>query len=257
MANETIKVTVAKNARDAENMSDSGINFEMKFSKSIIARMAEANWEQSFTLAYDPVQGVTLLYSTSQWIPFEENPPLPPPTAPLSGAQESPVEPHTAPEPRRNLGIPTQASHNDPDQTEDEDWSNDIASTLVPIRRPAPAPLGKLPRRYGMYRLMTKLTVFKSLTIHTPALPSEQTPRELWLQPPRAALRPQSTKRGSTILTISAPPPRILLQCKCCTTILAPISRKMTGRPRPWTHYSKPRMETSSRRVSSFGKFNL
>lgn len=140
MANKTIKINVSKNLADEQNMSDSGINLEIKLSKSIIAGMAEANWEHSFTLGYDQVEGVMLLYGGSQWIPFDETPSLPPPTAPLPGAQESPVEPPTEGEPLRNL-ISTQVSENDPDQSDDEEWLNDIAATLVPIRRPAPAPL--------------------------------------------------------------------------------------------------------------------
>lgn len=256
MANKTIKINVSKNLADEQNMSDSGINLEIKLSKSIIAGMAEANWEHSFTLGYDQVEGVMLLYGGSQWIPFDETPSLPPPTAPLPGAQESPVEPPTEGEPLRNL-ISTQVSENDPDQSDDEEWLNDIAATLVPIRRPAPAPLGKLPRRHVMYRCMTKLTVIKFLTVHAHALPSEQKFRKLWLQLPRAALKPQSIRRRSTILKMSAPPPLILLRCKHCKTMLAAKPRRTTGRPRPWTDYFKLRMETSLTRVSSFRLINL
>ena len=130
-------------------MSDIGINLEIRLSNSILAGMAHANFEESFTLGYDPIEGVTLLYGGTRWVSFDEQPLLAPPlpAAQPRRSQESPVEQRSAAEPAENTSIRREAPGNGPDETDDEEWLNEIAATLVPVKRPklpAQDPLGKL-----------------------------------------------------------------------------------------------------------------
>lgn len=148
MPNDTYTLDYAENPGELGTEFNTGINLEIRLSETILAGMADKNYETTFTLGIDPAHGVTLEYGNSRWAQFSEDPFSRLPVAPLLGPRESPVAHRTTAEPPQD---PTEASGNEAGQSEDEEdeeWLNEIAATLVPVRRPKlpdQDPLGKLP----------------------------------------------------------------------------------------------------------------
>lgn len=140
---------VASMADDTVNvMSKTAINLELTFGDQAIEEMAVGNLKLTFIVAHDPVQGITAKLDACQLIAFDAHPSLPHPGAPLSGPHVHRIELQTAAEPPDGSNNSTQIPDNDPDQTEDEDWSNDTAAALMARSRgkmPAQDSLSKLP----------------------------------------------------------------------------------------------------------------
>lgn len=136
MANNIETFDFVDNPGERGLQFNTGINLEIRRSNTILARMANENYETTFILRYDPAHGVTVRNGVSRWAPFNEDPLSRLPIAPLPGPRESRVEQRTTAE--------TAASNNNPDPRED----NEDAATLIPAGRPGlpdQGPLGKFP----------------------------------------------------------------------------------------------------------------
>ena len=148
MPNDTYTLDFADNPGELGIEFNTGINFKIRLSDTILTGMADKNYETTFTLGIDPAHGVTLEYGNSRWAQFSEDPFSRLPVAPLPQPQESPVEQRTTAEPPQDW---TEAPGNQAGQSEDEEdeeWLNETAATLVPVRRPKlpdQESLGKLP----------------------------------------------------------------------------------------------------------------
>ncbi len=118
MANNTVNV-----------MSKTSIKLELHFDNHAIAAMVDGNVKATFILAHDPIQGIMVKQYAFQMIALGAHTSLPPPHAP--GPQEYFIEQSTAVEALHYSNISTQAPDNDPDETEDEDQSNDTAAALT------------------------------------------------------------------------------------------------------------------------------
>ena len=139
---------VASMADDTVNvMSKTAINLELTFGDQTIEEMADGNLKVTFIVAHDPVQGITVQQAACQLIAFDAHPSLPRPGALIMGPHVHGIELQNASEPPDDSNISTQVPDNDPDQTEDEDWSNDTAAALMARSR------GKMPARDSLSKL--------------------------------------------------------------------------------------------------------
>lgn len=136
MADNIETFDFADNPSELGVQFNTGINLEIRLSNTILARMANENYETTFNLGYDPAHGVIVRSGISRWAPLNEDPISRLAIAPLPGPRESRLELRTTAE--------TAASNNNSEPSEDvED-----AATVVPAGRPQlpdQGPLGKLP----------------------------------------------------------------------------------------------------------------
>ena len=136
MANDTVNV-----------MSKTSISLELHFDNHAIADMVDGNVKATFLLTHDPIQGITVKQYAFQLIALGADTSLPPPPAP--GPQEYLIDQSTAIEALHDFKTSTQAPDNDPDETEDEDRSNDTAAALTARSAgdsPVSNPFGKISR---------------------------------------------------------------------------------------------------------------
>ena len=67
MANNIEPFDLANNSGELGAEFDTGINLEIRLSNTILARMANENYETTFVLRYDPAHGVTIKNGYSRW----------------------------------------------------------------------------------------------------------------------------------------------------------------------------------------------